>query len=113
MTDDKKRQTSERRGAGPARRYFLVLGVILAAAVGGLLATKPQSGELQRKVEGAMAAYAKAQAAAPPGTLPDLSLPEIATERDWILARSYSALRDGERFSCWGVSVVTVCNSPD
>lgn len=95
------------------KRYLMVVGAILAVLAGVLLATKPKAGELRREVEAAMAAYEKAQAAAPEGMLRDLSLPQITGERDWIVARSYSAEQNGKRFACWGVSVVTVCNSPD
>src|SRR5262245_45295724 len=95
------------------KRYFMVLGAILAVVIGGLYATKPKPGALKRGVEEAMAAYAKAQASAPAGTMKDISLPKVIEEHDWILARSYSAQQDGKSFSCWGVSVVTVCNSPD
>jgi hypothetical protein len=95
------------------KRYLMVVGAILAVVIGGLFVTKPKAGEMQRSVDEAMAAYAEAQAAAPEGTLRDISLPKITGERDWILARSYSAEQDGKRFSCWGVSVVTVCDTPD
>jgi hypothetical protein len=94
------------------KRYFMVLGAILAVVIGGLYATKPKPGELKRGVEEAMSAYAEAQASAPAGKLKDISLPQIVEEHDWILARSYSAQQDGKSFLCWGVSVVTVCNSP-
>lgn len=95
------------------KRYLMVVGAILALVIGVLFATKPKAGEMKRSVAEAMSAYAKARAAAPPGTLDDISLPQIVDERDWILARSYSAQQDGKRFSCWAVSVVTVCDSPD
>jgi hypothetical protein len=95
------------------KRYFMVVGAILAVLIGGLWATRPKPGELKRGVEEAMAAYAKAQASAPAGTLKDISLPQVIEEHDWILARSYSAQQDGKSFSCWGVSVVTVCDTPD
>jgi hypothetical protein len=95
------------------KRYFMVVGAILAVLIGGLVATKPKAGEVKRSVDEAMTAYREAQAAAPPGALQDISLPQIVDERDWILARSYSAQQDGKSFACWGVSVVTVCNTPD
>lgn len=100
-------------GSRLIKRYFMVLGVILAVIIGGLYTTKPRAGEIKRSVDEAMVAYKEAQAAAPPGTMRDISLPRIVEEQDWILARSYSAEQDGKRFSCWGVSVVTVCKSPD
>jgi hypothetical protein len=95
------------------KRYFMVVGAILAVLAGGLWATKPKPGELKRGVDEAIAAYTNAQAAAPAGTLRDISLPQVVEEHDWILARSYSAEQDGKRFSCWGVSVVTVCDTPE
>jgi hypothetical protein len=98
---------------GVVKRYFIVVGAILAVLVGGAFATKPKPGELKREVEEAMAAYAKAKAVAPIA-LKELSLPAQMEEHDWILARSYTAKQgDGATFSCWGVSVVTICNSPD
>lgn len=54
-----------------------------------------------------------AQAVAPAGTMKDITLPQIVEEHDWFLARSYTAEQDGKRFSCWAVSILTVCNSPD
>lgn len=104
---------SGRRKDGLIKRYFMVVGVILAVVIGGALATKPKAGELKRKVDEAMSAYVQAKAAAPPGALGDISLPQIIEERDWILGRSYSARQDGNSFSCWGVSVLTVCSSPE
>jgi hypothetical protein len=101
------------RSGGWVKRYLIVVGVILAVVIGGLFATKPKAGEMKRSVDEAMLAYKEAQAAAPPGTLRDISLPQIVEERDWILARSYTAEQDGKRFSCWGVSVVTVCDALD
>ena len=95
------------------KRYLIVVGAILAVVLGGLYATKPKAGEMKRNVEEAMTAYREAQAAAPPGTLREISLPQIVEEHDWILARSYSAQQDGKSFACWGVSIVTVCDSPD
>jgi hypothetical protein len=96
------------------KRYLMVVGFILAVLVGGAFATKPKPGELKREVEDAMAAYAKAKAEAP-AALKELSLPVAQMEeRDWILARSYTAKQDnGATFSCWGVSLVTVCNTPE
>lgn len=94
------------------KRYLMTVGLILGVLIGGAFATKPKPGKLKRQVEEAMAAYAKAKAVAPV-ELKELSLPAQMDERDWILARSYSAkLEDGATFSCWGVSVVTVCNTP-
>ena len=95
------------------KRYLMVVGAILAVLAGGLYATKPKAGEMKKGVEEAMAAYARAQAAAPAGTMRDISLPTITGEQDWILARSYSAEQDGKSFSCWGVSIVTLCDAPD
>lgn len=95
------------------KRYFMVVGAILAVLAGGLWATKPKPGEMKRGVDEAIAAYTRAQAAAPAGMLRDISLPQVVEEHDWILARSYSAEQDGKRFSCWGVSVVTVCDTPE
>ena len=68
------------------KRYFMVLGAILAVVIGGLYATKPKAGEIKRGVDEAMAAYREARAAAPPGALRDISLPQILEERDWILS---------------------------
>ena len=110
MTGNEQR---ERRSGGWVKRYLLVLGVILAVVIGVLFATKPKAGEMKRGVDEAMVAYKEAQAVAPQGTLRDLSLPQIVEERDWILARSYAAEQDGKRFTCWGVSVVTICDTPD
>ena len=95
------------------KRYLLVVGAILAVLAGALFLTKPKEGEIRRSVDEAMAAYTKAQAAAPAGTMREISLPKITGEHDWILARSYSAEQDGKSFSCWGVSIVTVCDAPD
>lgn len=107
------RQEGSGRSGGWVKRYFIVLGVILAVVVGGLFATKPKAGEMKQSVDDAMVAYREAQAAAPAGTLKDIALPQIVEERDWILARSYMAEQDGKRFACWGVSVLTVCDTPD
>lgn len=100
--------------SGAVKRYFMAVGLILAVLIGGAFATKPKPGELKRKVEEAMTAYAEAKAAAPVA-LKELSFPvQEMGERDWILARSYSATQDdGKAFWCWGVSVVTVCSTPD
>ena len=73
------------------KRYFMVLGAIFAVIFAVLYATKPKAGELKRSVNEAMAAYSEAQAAAPPGTMKDISLPQVVEERDWFLARSYAA----------------------
>jgi hypothetical protein len=56
----------------------------------------------KKEVEEAVAAYAKAQAAAPASAVPNLSLPtQISEERDWLIAVSHSATQpDGKRFSC-------------
>jgi hypothetical protein len=95
------------------KRYFMVLGAILVVVIGGLYATKPKAGAMKRGVDEAMTAYAEAQAAAPPGMLRDISLPQVVEEHDWILARSYSAEQDSKSFSCWGISIVTVCDTPE
>ena len=102
-----------RRKDSLVKRYFTVLGAILLVLIGGLFMTKPKPGDLKRGVDEAMAAYTKAQAAAPAGTMRDISLPQVIEEHDWVLVRSYSVQQDGKSFTCWGVSVVTVCNSPD
>jgi hypothetical protein len=97
------------------RRYLMVLGAILFVLIGGAIVTKPKPGEMKKEVETAMAAYKKAQAAAPAGLVEDISLPsKISEERDWLLAVSYSAEQlDGKRFACWGAFKVTICNAPD
>lgn len=95
------------------KRALLILAFILAGLIGGAIATKPKPGELKASVEEAMSAYAEAQAAAPAGTMKELSLPKVIEERDWILGRSYSVEQDGKSFACWSVSVLTVCDTPD
>src|SRR5215510_4301683 len=99
--------------AGAVKRYLIVVGLILVVLVGGAIATKPKAGKLKHGVDEAMAAYAKAKAAAP-DALKELSLPAQIEEHDWVVAKSYTAKgQDGAVFSCWGVSFVTVCSSPN
>jgi hypothetical protein len=94
MTGGDVREQRSRRKSDWIRLYFTIVGVIVVVVAGGLFLTRPKAGELKRAVEEAMAAYEQAKDAAP-------------------AARSYSAERDGKSFSCWGVSIVTVCDSPD
>jgi hypothetical protein len=96
------------------KRYLTVVGAILSVLLVVAFLTKPKPEEMRKGVEEAMAAYTSAQAAAPEA-LKDISLPSHITRRhDYIIAASYEAeTDDGKTFSCWGVSVVTMCNSPD
>jgi hypothetical protein len=95
------------------KRYFIVVGIILAVVIGAGIATKPKPGEMKRDAEEAMTDYAKAQKET--GLVGELQLPsQIAEERDWLVAVSYTARQaDGKTYSCWGAFRVTVCNSPD
>ena len=105
---------SSRRKDSLIKRYLVVVGAILAVLIGGAVATKPKPEKMRAGVEEAMAAYAAAQAQAPE-VLKDISLPShISREHDYIVAVSYEAETEGgQKFSCWGAFIVTVCNSPD
>jgi hypothetical protein len=91
---------------GVVKRYFMIVGAILAVLIGGALATKPKIEEMREGVEEGLADYAKAKGIALPA--------HEAEARDYLLAVSYVAkLADGKTFSCFGVSRLTVCATPE
>ncbi|MDP3738384.1 MAG: hypothetical protein Q8R02_13395 [Hyphomonadaceae bacterium] len=93
------------------RRYFAVVGCILAVLVGLAIWLKPKPDEIRKGLEEAAASYEAARAASPE-PLEDLNVPtRIFEERDYLVAVSYKATFDsGKTVSCFSAFKVTICD---
>jgi len=91
------------------RRYFTIVGIIIAVLVGLGFWLKPSLQDLRASVDGEVTSYARAKTAAGE-IVPAISSVEST---DWGVAVSHF-VRAGElTFSCFGAYRVTVCSSPD
>jgi hypothetical protein len=110
---------SFRRGA---LIYFFFLAAILILAV----QCKPAADKLEENVSEALTLYAASKTgsadtirAAADALDNGAANEEVARaianakSQDWLVARSYALDFDGERFSCWGAFVLTVCDGPE
>lgn len=90
------------------KRYFTIVGIILAGLIGLAIIGKPKPEKLRRDVEASFAAYSAANAGAALAPVKEM------VSRDYILAASHQVeLTDGRTVSCFGAINVVVCNGPD
>jgi len=91
------------------RRYFTVVGIILALLIGLGFWLKPSLQDLRESVDGEVTSYARAKTAA--GEIaPAISSVE---SNDFGVFVSHFVRMDELTFSCVGAYRVTVCASPD
>lgn len=91
------------------RRYFAIVGIILAVLIGLGFWLKPSLQDLRERVDGDVQSYAQTRMAAGEGA------PAVSSVKsnDWGVFVSH-VVRMGElTFSCVGAYRVTVCTSPD
>lgn len=90
------------------RRYFTIVGIVLAVVIGLAIWQKPPLEDMRKNVEAALADYQQQHGIAGGGP------GGKAESHDWIVAASHSVkLASGEVFSCFGAYRITVCQSPD
>lgn len=90
------------------RRYFTVVGIILAVLIGLGVWLKPAPETMRENVETGLTEYARTKAEAGE-TLPAISHQE---SKDWIIAVSHTATVGDETFFCVGGFKVTYCDIP-
>ena len=94
---------------GAIRRYFMVVGVILAALVGLGVWLKPPLEKMREGVEQGLTAYTRHHLK-PGQTMPTVTHTE---SHDWLVAVSHVAHVGDLTFYCTGAFKVTVCNLPE
>ncbi len=91
------------------KRYFTVVGIILAVVVALGMWLKPPLQKMRESVDGELSRYAQARVAAGE-TAPAITSTD---SNDWLVAVSHF-VRAGElAFYCIGAYRVTFCSSPD
>lgn len=91
------------------RRYFITVGLILAALIAFGVWLKPPLQEMRDSVDDELTRYAQARVAAGE-TAPAIT---SVDSHDWLVAVSHFVRAGDLAFYCIGAYRVTVCSSPD
>lgn len=91
------------------RRYFTIVGIILAAMIGLGLWLKPPLQNMRDIVDREVARYVEAKGGAG-GSAPAIT---SVASNDWAIAVSHVVHVGEDAFYCAGAYRMTVCGSPD
>ena len=94
---------------GAVKRYFTVVGVILAGVIALGVWLKPPLDKMREGVEDGLVEYARNHLKTGE-TMPAVTHTE---SHDWLIAASHTARVGDLTFYCTGAFKVTVCNLPD